>query len=416
MKIAIIGQMLNTNFASKISGGIQTVERLHIKLLRSLGHEVHFIASADSEEFTTEATIHRIPSKSQEACGVLTKAQKSALSKQSSLEIRDFITELQPALIINHSFSSSHVRLAAELSYNIPILNFVHNTPDTAMDIGVIAKVKHYREMTKRGGNLVCVSRYQRDLWRSALRKRIDSGSDSFAFLDVAEIDTIYDPVCHPVYVDKVECSAGNTDDVVVITRLDPIKNLHKLLELCLDKQVKQFNLKVFVAQPGDLADNEYYTDRIKPLLDRLKTEKNWNVPILQNQERGFVMSTLANAAACIIPCTVEAAPVVFLEAASRGVKSIVFCKEHDGKVQHAALDLLDKSWSEIVNLSDSSSAGQELNTLVQSLLTDSGNRKQLSDETFSKHSFECRKVELEQAIQNTVSRYTRQKPLLIEF
>src|ERR1035437_2120191 len=143
MKIAIIGQTLNKNFETKISGGIQTVERLHARVFLSEGHDVYFITPGDSEVFNHHLNFHlcKMQGVSQEFYSTqvpLTRAEKSSINKKLTAEMRDWINEIKPDLVINHSFSSSHVRLAAELAEKLPVACFIHNTPDTAMDIGII--------------------------------------------------------------------------------------------------------------------------------------------------------------------------------------------------------------------------------------------------------------------------------------
>lgn len=393
MKIAIIGQTLNKNWAGKISGGIQTVERLHVRIFLNEGHEVHFIAPSDSEVFNTDPNFHlcKCDGPSQEFYSTqaeLSRAEKSAINKKLTAEIRDWVAEIKPDVVINHSFSSSHVRLAAELAEKMAVACFIHNTPDTAMDIGVIAKVQFYKKLTERGGALVCVSQYQRDLWRKALRQRLKNG-DSFNFLVEEDIDKIYDKFCYPVYVEQPKVVSAPADHFIVITRPDPIKNLHKLLELSV--HVAPYPLHIYLAHPGKLEENEYYASKIAPGIDRLK-QNGFDVKLFHNAPRGELLEDLASARACILPCTVEAAPVVLLEAGSMGVRSIVFARQKHGALDHAANDLVGRANLELVDVTGpEADAAGALKKAVETLRADPGDRQKLMEHVLSRHSFSNR-------------------------
>jgi glycosyltransferase involved in cell wall biosynthesis len=414
MKVAIIGQTLNKNHADKISGGIQTVERLHVKIFLNEGWEVYFITPSCSEYFNDHEMFHlcKCSLPAQDECGELDRTGKTRHSRTLASDIQSWISEIDPDLIINHSFSSAHVRISTEFATKYPVMNFIHNTADTAMDIGVIAKVKFYLEMVKRGSSLVCVSEYQRETWRVALRKRLASGGDSFDFLKEEDIDKIYDPVCYPIFVSPPELQAPQKH-LIVISRPDPIKNVSKLLELMVLAKIDA-HLHIFLAHPGELDNNEYYTQKIKPHLDKLHCTLHHNAP------RQELLDCLATARGCFIPCTVEAAPVAFLEAASYGVYSIVFAKEKGGVVDHAAKYLLphNKIW-EIINVSKKDEeAAADLKKAVDNMMTtDDLNLGGwcLSDFTCRIHSFEQRTKDLLKIADDTMKRYQK-KPNLLDF
>lgn len=414
MKVAIIGQTLNKNHANKISGGIQTVERLHVKIFLKEGWEVFFIAPQCSEDFNDDDNFYlcKCSLPAQDMCGDMARADKARHSRTLASDIVSWVNEINPDLIINHSFSSAHVRISTELAAKFPVMNFIHNTADTAMDIGVIAKVKFYKEMVARGSSVVCVSEYQRETWRVALRRRLGSGGDSFGFLSDEDIDKIYDPVCYPIFVSQPELKQPE-NHLIVISRPDPIKNVSKLLELMVLAKIDA-QLHIFLAHPGELDDNEYYTKKIKPHLGKLNCTVHHNAP------RQELLDCLATSRGCFIPCTVEAAPVAFLEAASYGVFSIVFAKEKGGVVDHAAQYLLPKNkiWN-LINVSKKDEeAAEDLKKAVDTMMeTDPLNLGGycLSDFTCRKHSFEQRISDLMKIANDTMSRYQK-KPSLLGF
>ena len=397
MKIAIIGQTLNKNWAGKISGGIQTVERLHVRIFLAEGHEVYFITPGDSEVFNDHPNFHLCKTEgvSQEFYSTqaeLSRAEKSSINKKLTVEIRDWVNEINPDFVINHSFSSSHVRLAAELSEKMAVACFIHNTPDTAMDIGVIAKVQFYKKLTERGGALVCVSKYQRDLWRRALRQRIKNG-ESFNFLDEVDVDKIYDRYCYPIYVDQPAEIKPPGDHFIVITRPDPIKNLHKLLEL--SATLKPFPLSIYLAHPGKLEENEYYGTKLALGIEQLR-QKGFPITLHHNAPRAVLLEDLATARGCFIPCTVEAAPVVLLEAGSLGVRSIVFARAKQGVLDHAANDLVGSDHLELIDVTATDrEPAAALSRAVEKLTADPGERQKLSDLVLSRHSFSNRKGDI---------------------
>lgn len=410
MKLAIIGQTLNKNHASKISGGIQTVERLHVRIFLEAGWDVYFIAPSCSEEFNQNDHFHlcKCTLPAQDMAGELQRADKARHSRTLAGEIRDWINEIQPDLVINHSFSSAHVRVSAELSSRMPVLNFIHNTPDTAMDIGVIAKVQHYLQMTRNGSKLVCVSGYQRDLWRRALRKR-HLGGTSFDFISETEIDQVYDKFCYPIFIEQNEVKdADSVPHFICISRPDPIKNVSKLLELC---DGSRHHLHLFLAHPGNLDDNEYFYEKIKPHLSKQ------NVTLHHNAPRQELLDCLSTAAGCFIPCTVEAAPVAFLEAASYGVRSIVFAKERDGVLDHAACHLLGRENLVLINVSEKAPiAAENLRAEIHALEACDGDRVKLRDETYKRHSFQQRSDDLltiAAGVMQTYGAQPKQKSLL---
>lgn len=409
MKVAIVGQTLNKNFKGKISGGIQTVERLHVKIFLESGWDVDFIAPNDSEEFVDHPRFNlvKMPTPSLESASAVHRNLKARINKDLTGAIRDqLLANSTVDLVINHSFSSSHTRLMAELSEKLPILNFVHNTPDTAMDIGIIAKVQHYLKLTQNGGKLVCVSRYQRDLWRRALKKRVASGGKSFTFLTSEDVDLIYDAYCYPVYVEK-HVVAQPQSHFAVISRPDPIKNVSKLLELLL--RGNPIKLYLFLAHPGDLQANDYYVKEILPWITEL-LKKGFEIKVCQNAERQNLLNCLASAKGCFIPCTVEAAPVVLLEAASRGVPSIVFGRTtREGIFDHAAVDLLGLDHIKLVNVTgNKEAAAQALSEAIDFL--PSNWRENLQELTYRRHSFEQR-VEDMFKIVDSMKQPTREQP-----
>ena len=407
MKIAIIGQTLNKNFATKIQGGIQTVERLHVKIFLQAGWEVFFIAPSCSEAFTDNPSFKlcKCSIAAQDQCGNLARADKARHSRTLGADIRDWVNEIQPDLIINHSFSSAHIRILTEMATTYPSLCFLHNTPDTAMDIGVIAKVKFYKQLVEKGSALVCVSGYQRDLWRSALRKRI-TGGDSFNFITPEDVDKIYNPYCYPVFIEDVEVKAPKAH-FIVISRPDPIKNVSKLLEL---SKGLDYHLHLFMAHTGDLDENEYYAKKIKPHLSELHVTLHHNAP------RQELLDCLATSTGCFIPCTVEAAPVAFLEACSYGVRSIVFGKERDGVLGHASVDLMGLDNLELINVSEKSDvAAANLKLMIDKLLSSPGDRDVLKSDTYQRHSFAKRSEDLLKIVNDVMSHYkpTEKKTLL---
>lgn len=423
-KVAIIGQTLNKNHRDKLSGGIQTVERLHVDIFLEQGWEVHFIAPSDSEKFrdSPDFSLHAMQTPSEEFYKEkgLTKHEKGSLNRAKAQDMRESISLVDPDLIINHSFSSSHVRLMAELSSKYPIMNFVHNTPDTAMDIGYFAKLQHYLTMTRNGGSVVNVTRYCRDLWRTTIKKRVRNGDDVVKFITEPEVDDVYTDFCYPVYITKPPLEDRVLRKFVVITRMDPIKNLHGLLELMLNPKVDQFNLEVYFALPGgdkELYANEYFVNKVNPLLTKLSHDRGWNVFVHQNVPREELLKRVSESTGNFVPCPVESASITFLEAASYGLKSVVFGKERDGVLGHAAVEMLGEDNLFLLN---SSSKKEEmaaaLDKFVKSYTGDLESREKLQQLTSEKHSFSARMGDIMAIAEKVMGRYTKPKTKLMEF
>jgi hypothetical protein len=211
------------------------------------------------------------------------------------------------------------------------------------------------------------------------------------------------------VYVDQPPSIVSSEDHFIVITRPDPIKNLHKLLELSTD--LTPFALNIYLAHPGKLEENEYFSEKLAPRIEQLRN-KGFKIELNHNAPRSQLLEDLAVARACFIPCTVEAAPVVLLEAGSRGVRSIVFAKQKHGTLDHAANDLVGRDNLELVDVTGSASeVSTTLSNSVEKLRADPGNRQNLSDYVISRHSFNNRTEDIMKLI-TSIQRPPQRKPL----
>jgi len=415
MKVVIVGQTLNRNRANKISGGIQTVERLHVKIFLDQGWEVFFLAPSDSDEFVSHLSFKlcKLRSPSEEfytsdnyaSKPKLSRSEKGKLNKSKAVDMTEWINEIEPDLIINHSFSSSHIRVVTKFSKTIPTMCFVHNLPDTAMDIGIIAKLQFYLELTKNGSFLVNVTKYQRDLWRSALKKRVASGSESFKFISDTEIDQVYDRVCAPVYVDDQEVKEAG-ERFIVITRLDPIKNLHGLLELLSHPSVEPFPLDIFVAEPGSIDNNEYWSTRVEPVMVELFTDE-WDIKLHVNALREDLLKSLATASGNFVPCPIESASITLLEASIAGAKSIVFGKKRDDVLGHAAVDLLGPDNVCLIESKYSDESAIALQKAVENISGELKDRVNLHDYTLKNHSFSTRTYDIMKLVEDLQTSYS---------
>jgi len=400
MRVVIIGQQLNRNHADRLKGGIQTCERLHVKLLNELGHEIHFIAAADTEPFTPHAKLHLLELPSEETLGELSRADKAKVSRQKTVEIRDTISEIRPDFIINHSYSSSHVRLLADhVEQGIPGIFFNHQNPVVASDISLIAKLEQYIRMTKLGGALVCVSPFSRDLWRRAIRKRLKSAS--FAFVEEEMIDQVYNMVCPPAYIDQVKVWRSDPSNIfVIISRPTREKNVAGFLEVYERSRLKN-PVVIFLAVGGDLESNEYWLAELKPIIERLK-EQGVPIKVRSNAPRADVLSALETAAFNVIPWVDESASIVALEGAQYGTIPLMMSKtREDGSLTgHAAQSLiqLNSPYLEMLpaGRKHQERAAARLRDTVQSYEMSSPDeqykiRNYLRDRTLRKHSLTCR-------------------------
>jgi hypothetical protein len=416
MKIAIVCQLEKKHLQGKLTGGIMSVEVQQARLLGDAGHQVIMIGSADSEDATQHPqvfwdNVSLCCEEHYEGDVGLTKAEKGRYNKLRKADIRDIVYAHAPDVIINHSFSSSHVKLMVELADKFPVLNFLHNTPDTAMDIAVIAKVQAYQELVRKGSKNVCVSAFQRDLWRAALRKRLTNG-DSFNFLTEESIDQIYDGVCYSAFVKPAPLLPAEKK-FTVISRIEAIKNLHRLYELMLF--CEPFELHTFVAHKGDLSSDEYYAKKIKPPLEKLLA-KGFKIVQHVNAPREELLECLGTSCGSFIPCPVESASLALVEAAAAGVRSIVFGKKRDGALTHAAITMLGMHNIELLDSGEADSvAGAQLQAAVKKLLAEGQDplkRAQLAKETMDLHSLACRLRELEGLLQEVTKAKPKVQPL----
>lgn len=416
MRVLVLCQMEKRHIAGKLGGGIQTVERLHAELLADLGHEVLFLTTSDSDDAVfpdrPEIKIVKLSAGSEESyevAGEVTKQEKGRLNKLKTAEIRATIKQLEPEAIINHSFSSSHVKLCAELSKTIPVLCVIHNTPETAGDMSMFAKLQGYRDMTLNGSTLVCVSKHQRDMWRKLIHRRYQSGSEHFAFIKSdEEIDRIFDKVCYSTAINSLAPKAEAPDDYfMVIGRPEKDKNIGKLLE-GMTFMANPPKVKVYIAFGGNLEDYEYYNEQIKPHRDTLDNRHPGLVNFCCNSPRKELLQDLSKARGLFVTCPVESSPVAPLEAGTYGVPSLVFCKTlRDGTVHHACFDTLGKDYFIPVLLSRKQEFGDALTAAVADpRLNDLEERGKIQREVMTRHARSVRISELNKTLWDTMERY----------
>jgi glycosyltransferase involved in cell wall biosynthesis len=116
----------------------------------------------------------------------------------------------------------------------------------------------------------------------------------------------------------------------ICISRPDRAKNVHQLLKL---SQGLDYELDLFLAEPGSLEANEYYVSQIQPYLSA-------RVTVHHNAPRAELLQILSRADVNLVPCPVESFGLTVVEAASYGVPSVVFARERDGVLDHAALHM----------------------------------------------------------------------------
>lgn len=422
--------MLNKNYRDKIVGGIQTVERLHVRVLLDLGYDVIFMASSDTERFNDHPNLtYRLSTHpSEESAGDLTRAQKSALSKAKTAEFRSLFHEEGPDVILCHSYSSSHVKLMTEFGDKIPTMIFVHQTPAVAMDISMIAKVQAYLKLTNQGGKLMMTSPYQRDMWRDILKRRVRSGSEHFSFLTEQDVDRVYDWIIPSAYMREgleiqpsQDEKAGDLGHFIVVSRPDPAKGVHRLLELVrrLDDPSILNRLEVFLAWPGKLEDNEYYRKKLSVHLTYMGKICGLDVKINHNAPRAYTVERVSKAMAMFLPGPNESSPMTLLESVESGVWPITFAKKRDsGLIQNAAATMLAPSDLDVVDAwGDEESAVKHLEQCivkVQSLTFQ--DRIDLRDRVLKSHSYEQRVTDMRELIAKLSLNYKAKPKSLIEF
>ena len=424
MKIAIICQVEKRQAIGKIAGGIQAVEQLQARLLHEMGHEVHFITTDDSDDvFPTMAWMDRgiktvkLGGPSEEAGEAdgtaITKQARGKQNRFRSGEIESYLHMIDPDLTINHSFSSSQLKLCVRFSKSHPVISFLHCTPESASDMSLFTKLEGYMELNANGSALMLVSEYQRDRWREFLKRRLASGSPHFASLKTPEnIDQVFKYICKAAIIPVREDVYAPNNYFIVVGRPEKDKNIGKLLE-GLVKIDSQHKIKIYIAFPGKLEDSEYYNTRMKDNLEKLGDR----VELCCNQPRSELLGAIARAKAAIVPCLIEACPVVPIEAMSFGVKTIAFCmSDADGKLHHACINMLGRdcipvSVKKEVFLDDLKAALD--NQIYDNLIE----RTAVRDIGIAKYGKESLIAELKKAM-CIVSNYTtkRKTPTLLEF
>lgn len=408
MKIAIVAQSEKRHVVGKLGGGIMAVERMHAELLASVDRvsEVHLLLTKDSEDIFpghAKIRVHKVGVPCEESFGETeyTKHQRGALNRERTDHLEATIREIQPSLIINHSFSSSQLRMCTRLADEIPVLTFLHCLHESASDMSLFSKLEKYAEITDKGSELVCVSTYQRDRWRDRMTDRLLSGSEHFKMLrDPEFVKKIFTRVCGAGLANSSMPVNDPEGYLVIIGRPEADKNIGKALE-GFAKLKRPEKLKIFMAYGGNVEDYEYYNEKMKPWL----TDK---VEILSNRPRSEMLDVLSRADALISAAPLESFGIAPLEAACCGVGTILFCGEDkSGKLHHAGFDVLGGAPDTYLTVNVKRdqflpSLEQTLNSL--SKLT--SNRKTIRANALARHSADVRSTELMTAIDEVISRY----------
>lgn len=430
---AIICQVEKKHVNGRLGGGIQAVERLHAELLSELGFKVDFLTTADSDDiYENEPNIETVRlgpncEECYEADGTgESKQARGKLNRERSAAIRDHILQTNPSVVINHSFSSSQLKLCVELSERFPVLTFLHCVPEAAADMGMFAKLEAYRKLTERGSELVCVSYYQRDRWATNLMRRIASGSKYFDFLvppidGVPAVQAIFNRVCYSTAVSEKKEVKPAEDYYIVIGRPEPDKNIGRLLSglVELKKQGIEPKVKVFIAFSGKLEDYEHYNTKMVQHLPHLP-----NVELCCNRPRTELMEAISGAKALIVTMLTEASPVAPIEALTYGVPPIVFAgKTPDGALHHACFDncadgVLNLKTYIPVSVDRKIFVEQLKSALLDDELTTMQARERLRDLALTNHHRDIRRKELEDAVEDVMERYAhiKDKPSLFSF
>jgi glycosyltransferase involved in cell wall biosynthesis len=412
MKALIICQVEKRHVIGRLAGGIQAVERLHAELLAEIGYEVHFVVTSDSDDLWPnhkKIKTHRIGGdceEAQESLGlVITRQARGKMNRRRSQDIEDLVQKLNPAIVINHSFSSSQLNVGVRLAENWPVLSFLHCLHDSASDIGMFAKLEAYQKLTESGGEVVCVSKYQRDRWRSMIKARMRKGSDLFDFFKVGPgIDQVFEKICYNVAVEKNPVEHPE-DYYVVIGRPEKDKNIGKVLDIC-NKMKKPPKLKVFMAFGGKLEDYAYYHKAMKEPYEAL-IAKGADVEFLCNRPRQELLDTLKKAKGHILTCKIESFSIAAIEAMSYGVPSIVL---HNIKNGHACFEVCG-----LGNFFPVPSVGKEMMLTFQAALktieeAPLSERERLRDAAITKHHHELRKMEMRELTNDIIRKYTLKK------
>lgn len=434
MKTAvIICQVEKKHVIGKLGGGIQAVERLHAELFSELGYKVKFLTTGDSDDIWSQnSNIETVLvgdscEEHFEADGSgSTKQARGKLNRARTSALRDAILEINPTIIINHSFSSSQLKLCVELSSQYPVMTFLHCVPEAASDMGMFAKLEGYRKLTENGGELVCVSYYQRNRWASNLKRRIATGSKYFEFLrpdlnGTDAVDAIFNRVCYSTAVSEKKEVKRADDYYIVIGRPEPDKNIGRLLAglVELKKQGIEPKVKVFIAFSGKLEDYEHYNTKMVQHLPHLP-----NVELCCNKPRAELFEAISSAKALIVTMLTEASPVAPIEALMYGIPSIVFSgKTPNGDLHHACFDVC---YDDELNLKTYTPVSVERSVYIEHLknaLTDHSletmpARERLRDLALRRHHRDIRRAEIKKAADEIEARYVDrpQKRALLDF
>lgn len=419
MKVVIVAQSEKRHVVGRLGGGIMAVERMHAELLAPHA-EVHLLLTLDSEDIYPnhpKIKVHQVGvpcEEAYEADGTCTKHERGQLNRKRTQYLEALIRKLAPDIVINHSFSSSQLKMCTRLAEDMPVLTFLHCVPEAAADMSLFSKLESYARLTELGSELVCVSKYQRDRWREKLDLRLDSVY--FKMLkNRAHIDEIFSRVCYSTAANPAAPVNDAEDYFIMIGRPESDKNIGKVLEgLITLKRTEK--VKVYIAFSGDLDSYPYYLKNIKPWLPQLDGQ----VELCCNRPRVELLDALSKSKALIVAMLTEASPVAPIEALSSGVGTIMFCGEViiKGKetLHHACFDVLDVGIETayipvgVKGKENFLMAFQDALNTADAKLCDPKKRKAFREAALQFHSADQRTKELLETISEVRDKYAKPK------
>lgn len=324
-KLLIIGQRYNPQSNSKIHGGLENVERNHVRLL-SENFDVYFTTPNNSEELPWGTTI-KSPYNS--------KFSNTHFSTRKHNDfLKNVIATISPDIIINHDDYNSGINNYLS-KINIPSISFVHTNVNIVGGMPLISMINSYYDLGHSGGIVCSVSdKSNKDYLKFAKKsskhiKNYDEHSTR-----------IFKQFIHPVVAWNVPSFSTTTSDYYVsMGRLIRERKFHEMISIFLKNKSK---LVLMFPAPKNEEQRDYLQE-----LETLKAGHD-NIEFVIDADHGNVMEILRTSKGNIIMVD-ESFGISAYEANLYGIPVILISKKADEHV-----------------LNETCSPGQEYGSLIK--------------------------------------------------
>lgn len=357
MKIAIIGQRYNPFQNLKSTGGTETVEKNHLKLLGEAGHNVYFITSWDSEEVNI-MNVKTVKLNSRSLFGLPGQPKMAQALGARSLGIHDALKFIEPEIVIIHDNMYKHLLYVLDTA--IPTYAYMHDVAGVSGLLS-ISYVNQYIEASRRGVVVVGVSEASNKAWADFAKK---SAKDETGW----KPDTFtYNHVC---WMHEVIQAPSAINKAITVGRWAHQKNHKKTIKIC-----EKLGVKLSLYYPDIKDENELkiYNESVPHSRD--------NLDLIHGVPHDDILKALQNST-FLITCAQESFGLTAVEANQNGIPVVLVSNKKDHPIIEACVT---KQCGGLFVYSTKEEAIEHVNDYNKTLLTEE--RQRISNLTYDMYN-----------------------------